>query len=186
MKNYQIYQLVDPRTNAIRYVGLSKDTQKRYKQHIDPHKATGWIKELLEQGIEPLLEIVEDNISALASAQEREKYWICHYTEHGHSLENWVHNADAHSERDERRDLHQRLFADFSQNLPPEKAELLTRMTMAGYDMTGYDAWDTSYRVVTRTLALLHERYGIQRQFNEIDAAKITFNLFGYEWKGEA
>jgi hypothetical protein len=49
---YQIYALVDPRDNAICYVGKSDDVQYRYYQHV--HNMGGgkqerlWIKELNE------------------------------------------------------------------------------------------------------------------------------------------
>lgn len=80
---YQIYALVDPRDNAICYVGKTDDVQYRYYQHV--HNMGGgkqerlWIKELKKLGLSPLLQILE-TISVSDDAHivilQRERYWI--------------------------------------------------------------------------------------------------------------
>lgn len=53
--SYQIYALLDPRDSTVRYVGMSRNAQKRLFQHLlgdsrNEYKH-GWIRELLERGL---------------------------------------------------------------------------------------------------------------------------------------
>jgi hypothetical protein len=62
-KQYQIYALIDPRDDTIRYVGKSEDVRYRYYQRL--HSLGGgeqemlWIKELKKLGLSPILQILE-------------------------------------------------------------------------------------------------------------------------------
>lgn len=183
MTTYSIYGLVDPFEQRVRYIGMTKDAQKRYKQHLDPRKASQWVQDILKRGMEPLLQIIEDNIIDLAQAKEREKHWIHFYEGKNCPLENLVHNEAAHREREERAELYKHLYDEYSSYLSHEDATKLTRMSVIGYDHVGPCAWDSSYKAIVRTLKIIQERYGVDHDLNAIDAAKITFNLFGYEWK---
>lgn len=63
MKTTFIYALRDPRTDLIRYVGKADDPQKRLSVHLaDKHRnhRTNWIKDLMINGLEPVLEIVDE------------------------------------------------------------------------------------------------------------------------------
>lgn len=77
-----IYALVDPRDSAIRYVGQALKPKRRLKEHIqsarkqnskNPHK-DGWIRQLLELGLCPELEILE--FCCIEDSPERERLWI--------------------------------------------------------------------------------------------------------------
>lgn len=80
-----IYGLVDPRTDEIRYVGKSIDPWKRLKSHIKEtsykekknYHSKCWIKQLLNEGLEPNLVIIEECNEN--NWQEREMFWIQHY-----------------------------------------------------------------------------------------------------------
>ncbi|GAC1691017.1 MAG: hypothetical protein PVS3B3_13770 [Ktedonobacteraceae bacterium] len=183
---YVIYGLEDPSTSKIRYIGLSKDAQKRFKQHTDSRKATSWIKSIQEQGTQPILRILEKDIPDLAKAREREQAWIRHYEEHNCPLENFVGNVDAVVAREEARERYERSYARFAGHLPSEKGHLLTKIIIAGYDIAGWDAWDFQYRSVTNTLNVLNQHYGQRLHFDEIEIAKITLYTFGYKWVGES
>jgi hypothetical protein len=58
-KIYQVYALIDPRDNPVRYIGKSGDVQQRYDQHL--HIVGGgwqerkWIIELGNLGLKPIL-----------------------------------------------------------------------------------------------------------------------------------
>lgn len=67
-----IYKLIDPRTNAIRYVGKTKNPEIRLRAHIRGH--LWWAYELRALGLEPIMDIVEWVTEANANA--REYYWI--------------------------------------------------------------------------------------------------------------
>ena len=78
-----IYALIDPRNNTIRYIGCSLNAVKRYERHLtksqlskDSHKDR-WIKKLMELNLLPDLAIIESVSSN--TYQEREKYWIALY-----------------------------------------------------------------------------------------------------------
>ena len=78
-KQYQIYALIDPRDNTIRYVGMSDDAQYRFYQHLQcigiGERERQWIKELQQLNLSltlQILETVDPNIQEAAC--EREKY----------------------------------------------------------------------------------------------------------------
>jgi hypothetical protein len=85
-----IYVLIDPRDEAIRYVGKSNDPQYRLKKHIkratDKTHRGNWIKVLQSHGLEPRLHIIEE--TPYAQWQERERYWIQYYLSQGAPLTN--------------------------------------------------------------------------------------------------
>jgi hypothetical protein len=85
-----IYALVDPRTNAIRYVGKANDPHVRLEDHVGLEGGNAakhaWIVELLDAGVRPearILEVVRDGRWG-----EREAYWIKRCREDGVDLLN--------------------------------------------------------------------------------------------------
>lgn len=79
-----VYELVDPRTNSIGYVGITDDPNERYSQHILVKGTNGrkdaWIDQLLQEGVRPqmkIVEIVEDE----QEARKREGELIRRYLE---------------------------------------------------------------------------------------------------------
>lgn len=88
---HSIYELVDPRTGEVRYIGRAKEPRKRLRAHItqskklDHHKDR-WIRELAAEGLEPFLRVVDrcsqDDIYTL------EQHYILEYREAGHRLTN--------------------------------------------------------------------------------------------------
>lgn len=89
---HDAYRLRDPRNNAIFYVGISKNIQRRYKQHLAcsglNFKLNLRIQEILQCGFAPEMEIIEPAIPGAEKARERERYWINHHTEQGNTLTN--------------------------------------------------------------------------------------------------
>jgi group I intron endonuclease len=82
----QIYGLIDPTTEQVRYVGKSQDAERRFYQHkyrsnnekhFENTHLHRWLRKLSREGLTPglvILEVVEDNYWV-----EREKHWIAHY-----------------------------------------------------------------------------------------------------------
>ena len=73
-----IYSLIDPRDEMIRYIGKADDCDKRLEGHIKKtkyetnHKAN-WIKGLLKENLKPILEIIDE-------VQKSEwEFWERHY-----------------------------------------------------------------------------------------------------------
>jgi len=57
-----IYALIDPRDNAVRYIGCAIDTEERFKQHLKDRGNTPkckWLAELRQCGLLPKLEVLE-------------------------------------------------------------------------------------------------------------------------------
>lgn len=58
---HAVYELRDPRTDEVRYIGYSKHLGARYKAHLKDnsknHKAR-WVSKLLRDGVEPLLRVL--------------------------------------------------------------------------------------------------------------------------------
>lgn len=87
---YTIYKLIDPISNETRYIGLTfNDLKLRLKSHCSEksksHKSN-WIKKLRSNGLKPIIESIEENISSYNYCCEREIYWIEKYKSEGHPL----------------------------------------------------------------------------------------------------
>jgi len=83
MRIAQIYSLVDPITNEIRYIGktimpLSKRLSTHYRDKHLTHK-TCWITSLKKVGLKPLIKSIE--ICDEETLTEREIYWISYFKE---------------------------------------------------------------------------------------------------------
>lgn len=86
-----VYELVDPRTDVVVYVGITNNPNQRFRVHLSDtgtNKNKGeWIEQLQGEHLEPrmrILEIVETKEEAL----EREKHWIQWYLQQGVALTN--------------------------------------------------------------------------------------------------
>ena len=86
-----IYGLKDPRDCQIKYNGKTINIDRRYKEHIQTHrnrksKKNSWIINLIKNGLEPIMEIIEE--CNLDNWEEREIFWISYYKELGFNLKN--------------------------------------------------------------------------------------------------
>jgi hypothetical protein len=74
-----IYALIDPRDNAVRFVGCAGDIDERLRQHMRS-KNLGlpkyrWLAELKQSGLSPRLEILE-TVDVYLPTFAREEYWV--------------------------------------------------------------------------------------------------------------
>lgn len=84
--NYMIYALVDPRTDMVRYVGLTsqKYLSDRFDRHLDDWRSFSpkglWISELLDLNMRPVICLLDDlgDVSA-ECAYQAELDWINFY-----------------------------------------------------------------------------------------------------------
>ena len=86
-----IYCLVDPISNLIRYVGKSDDTSIRLKEHIRKSKDSkthknNWIQSLLKKGLRPEI-LILDTVD-VCEWEYWEKYWIDQIKNWGFNLTN--------------------------------------------------------------------------------------------------
>ncbi len=88
-----IYVLVDPRNNAIRYVGRTNEPQRRFRQHLNspyvenPAKYL-WLQDLKKHDLLPRIEILEGVNGTLKDVGIRETVWIEHFKSIGTELLN--------------------------------------------------------------------------------------------------
>ncbi len=88
-----IYALVDPRNDAVRYVGRAYEPQIRLKAHIRSERAANpakyrWLRELEKHGLHPHVEVLEGVYGSLQDADVRERVWIQHFINAGAELTN--------------------------------------------------------------------------------------------------
>jgi excisionase family DNA binding protein len=105
-RTYQIYALLDPRDNSIRYVGLSTNAQARFYGHLSGNESNfeerRWIAELRQLGLSPLLQILEAidaGIDAYHKACNREYCWINEMLRQGCTLLNVAGVTRSYSSR---------------------------------------------------------------------------------------
>lgn len=89
-----IYVLTDPRTDAVRYVGVSCNPHGRFLKHmkearhgVKTHKCD-WIRELLALNLKPSQVIIEEDLETYELAYTREQHWFDHYIAEGADLTN--------------------------------------------------------------------------------------------------
>lgn len=95
-----IYALIDPITNAVRYIGKTNNLYERYYRHLqelqDPKKknyhSKNWIRGIFSLGYAPKLEILET--CNKTNWQEKEMYWIAFYTNLKANLTNMTIGGD--------------------------------------------------------------------------------------------
>lgn len=96
-KKYSVYFLKDPKTREVRYVGISQNVNKRFRQHITDNKdcyKKRWINKLLNENLLPNLETVDTNLS-VEEAFELEKKYIKNFKEIGIKLTNETIGGEA-------------------------------------------------------------------------------------------
>lgn len=76
MKTTFIYELIDPKTNQVRYIGKSNNPKERFYQHLSDKKKThkgNWVRFLLNENLKPILEVI-DKVDI-----NEWKFWEQHY-----------------------------------------------------------------------------------------------------------
>tara|TARA_R110002020_G_C15930239_1_gene743730 strand:+ start:91 stop:627 length:537 start_codon:yes stop_codon:yes gene_type:complete len=92
-----IYALVDPRNDKIRYVGKANDVNQRLKNHLNParYRPTykfNWIRKLRRLDLKPYL-IILDEVE-VEEWQFWEKWWIVMCKAWGFDLVNYTEGGD--------------------------------------------------------------------------------------------
>ena len=77
-----IYALIDPRDNAVHYVGITHDVYKRFIEHINCSKVNfpknAWVIELRNANKMIIMKTLQE-VETREEAEEREWYWIRHF-----------------------------------------------------------------------------------------------------------
>jgi len=92
---YKIYGLKDPTDGIIKYVGVSKNVESRYKQHFYPsnnNDKTDWIDKLKLNDLRPELIILETILTSdRNTALNKEKEFIVKYKDNVYNRQNNIH-----------------------------------------------------------------------------------------------
>lgn len=97
METTNIYVLIDPITNMVRYVGKANNVSQRYRAHLNRarkhqiHKAN-WIKQLRELGLKPIIEVID--IVPITEWVYWESFWIAQMKAFGFDLLNYTNGGD--------------------------------------------------------------------------------------------
>lgn len=86
----QIYGLTDPRSGALRYVGVTKKPlERRLKEHLrtkENNHRSHWIRSLLRENIKPEIFSIEE--CNRENWQQSERFWIAYFKSIGADLVN--------------------------------------------------------------------------------------------------
>lgn len=89
--NISIYCLIDPRTKEIRYVGKTINPERRLRKHLidtERNHRVNWIRSVLNDGIRPVLEVLER--CSEDAWREAERFWISYLRFLGARLTNSI------------------------------------------------------------------------------------------------
>ena len=97
MQTTNIYVLIDPRDEKIRYVGKANNVSQRYQAHLNKarkhqiHKAN-WIKQLKDLSLKPIIEVID--VVPINKWMFWETYWIAQFKAWGFNLVNYTDGGD--------------------------------------------------------------------------------------------
>ena len=83
MRTWEIYTLSDPRTQQVRYVGVTFRGRQRYNEHLSRAVTGGrthrdcWIRSLIAAGVRPSYQVIEQGQGE--GWQDAERRWIASY-----------------------------------------------------------------------------------------------------------
>ena len=97
METTNIYVLIDPETNKVRYVGKANNVKQRYNAHLNKarehqtHKKN-WINSLRGKKLKPIIEIID--IVPISEWVFWESYWISQFKTWGFDLVNHTYGGN--------------------------------------------------------------------------------------------
>lgn len=97
MEKTNIYILIDPITNMVRYVGKANNVNQRYRAHLNRarkhqiHKKN-WVEKLKKEGLKPIIEIID--VVPINEWVFWETYWISQFKTWGFDLINYTNGGD--------------------------------------------------------------------------------------------
>lgn len=97
METTNIYVLIDPETQQVRYVGKANNISQRYKAHLNRarkhqiHKLN-WINSLKVKRLKPIIEVID--VVPIKDWVFWETYWISQFKTWGFDLINYTHGGD--------------------------------------------------------------------------------------------
>lgn len=167
-----IYELYDPRTDVVGYVGITTDPNGRYKQHlsmVDGNLAKNtWINDMLAEGVQPGMRIREIIENDDERAYQQERYWIQFYLDQGTNLKNiqFVNRTDDQSTES--------IYEGIQDDVPP-----LTDWQIKVWRTVYGDARDTGKKgqMARVTLGHLHSLFEMNNLLDNIQGEALDRQL---------
>ena len=97
METTNIYILIDPENQQVRYVGKANNISERYKAHLNRarkhqiHKLN-WINSLRKKGLKPIIKVID--VVPINDWVFWETYWIAQFKSWGFKLINYTNGGD--------------------------------------------------------------------------------------------
>lgn len=97
METTNIYILIDPRNNEVRYVGKANNVSQRYQAHLNKARdhqtyKRNWITELRNLKLKPILCVIDE--VPINEWVFWEEYWISQFKVWGFKLTNYTNGGD--------------------------------------------------------------------------------------------
>lgn len=130
-----IYGLVDPRTQELRYVGKANDLYERLKQHIwqrhHQNHRSKWIASVIKSGFLPDIFLIEE--VEISKWQESERFWINYFKFIGANLVNHTNGGEGgggykHTEEAKRKISESKIGKPISENHKKSVSETRKRL----------------------------------------------------------
>jgi hypothetical protein len=87
-RTWEVYTLTDPRTQQVRYIGITFRKKARFREHLSRAVTGGkthrdcWIRSLIAQSLRPMYAVIEQGHGS--GWQEAERRWIAYYRPQTH------------------------------------------------------------------------------------------------------
>lgn len=161
--HYTIYALIDPRDQAIRYIGITYDVYQRMRQHSrcagNNEAKNAWIRELQVVQQMFIMHSIE-KVGTFEQALEREAYWIAFSLQQGDSLLNIVGVTNPTPLSPPKRAVKPRLIRNIPIHVDP-------------WVLMDYPIWKRNHRLVTVEEATAEE-FQAWLDWNEIDTSVLN------------
>lgn len=95
MDTVYIYALCEPDTGEARYIGQTRNVERRLESHLSGSSGWGlhiWLSGLVVSGVMPIIRVIE-SLPGGVDFYARERYWIQRYVAEGAMLVNQINNA---------------------------------------------------------------------------------------------
>lgn len=182
-EDYTIYQYADPQSQEIMYIGVTNNPVRRFKQHKKNSKGAcyQWLQELEEQGLEPLITIIDKEINLnIARALEKK-----HIKDKKPQL-NISANGQAIREREELNNKNREIALLAKQyNISTSEAAFYHNIQQELYEYGGGMAYawgeinSTSWAIVAATVRSMEEIFKIDKPLTDLEIMRLAHHVIG-------
>lgn len=174
---YSIYRFRDPRDQAVIYVGVTNNPDRRYRQHVGKRGLLyPLIQELAAKGLMIIFEIIE-TIDGFDNASQREREHI----QQNKPLLNSIHNSTVIRQRKA-----EEKYAE----------EITLKMDLYGFTyeqaVIWYQEFSASdgdwygYQTIAKTVIATNKHFNIKTEISHSEILEIALEVSGYYRRGKS